>query len=439
MATVDLTKYYVPFERQTLFHVDPHKYRLYGGAMSGGKTYSICGEALKQSLIYPGNRGLIGRKTYTSLRRTTLATFLKICPPELIRSHNHSIGEITLINGSLIMFVDLNRSTDPRLEKLRSLEIGWFAIDEASEVDGEYFAMLTTRLRWILPNGHRPRYTGFLATNPEVGWLYDGFVLTDKRNRIFIPSLPSDNPFNQEEYLEDMKENLSDRDIQRFFHGNWLATEDPNQLISYQSVKTACESDLFVIGDFSLGVDVAREGDDLTVLTLLSRKDESYMSEVDTWTYSKQDTVATADRICDLRMEYRIPANRIVVDSVGMGAGVVDTLRRREIKCVEYVGGAKAVYDKSRLKYRNLRTQGYWYLRQHLRNAELGLRVSHERLRELTAVRYAISADKMIQVEAKEKIKARLGGRSPDRADALVYATMGYTLESRTKSRSRVF
>ncbi len=65
--------------------------------------------------------------------------------------------------------------------------------------------------------------------------------------------------------------------------------------------------------------------------------------------------------------------------------------------------------------------------------------MSHERLRELSAVRYAISADKMIQVEAKEKIKARLGGRSPDRADALVYATMGYTLESRTKSRSRVF
>jgi len=454
VSLIDLSEYYVPFDRQALFHKDPAKYRLYGGAMSGGKSVAICGEAIKQSLLYPGNRGLIGRKTFTSLRRTTLATFLRLCPPDLISKHNQSSGEIFLVNGSSLMFIDLNRSTDPRLEKLRSLEIGWFAIDEASEVDGEYFSILTTRLRWQLPGGKRPRYTGFMATNPEVGWLYDGFVIGSKRNRSFIPSLPSDNPYNQEEYLEDMKENLSERDLERFFYGNWLATEDPAQLISYQSVKTAHESDLRIElewnesnelllparkpKDLALGVDVAREGDDATALTLLSRADDGFISELGCWTYHKQDTVATADCICGLLVEHRIPHHKIVVDSVGLGAGVVDVLRSRNIKCTEFVGGAKPVYDKSRIRYKNLRSQGYWYLRKLLREGQLGLQTSHERLRELTAIRYAISADKVVTIEAKDKIKARLGNRSPDRADSLMYGIMGYALESRKKSKVKV-
>ena len=43
--------------RQAAFHAAPEKFRLYGGAMGGGKTVALCAEAIALSCDYPGNRG----------------------------------------------------------------------------------------------------------------------------------------------------------------------------------------------------------------------------------------------------------------------------------------------------------------------------------------------------------------------------------------------
>jgi len=437
---VDLSKYYENQPRQTEFHLCPSKYRLYGGAMSGGKTFAGCAEAIKQSLKYPGNRGLIGRATLRALRRTTLVSFFRICPPELIASYNKTDMEVTLVNGSVIIFSELNRSADPRLEKIRSLELGWFFIDEASEVDGEYFAALTTRLRWMLPNGRRPRYTGFMGTNPEIGWCYEGFVVRgNDAQRAFIPALPEDNRFNTEEYLEDMKRNLTDQDLQRFFYGNWMAIDDPAQLISYQWVKLAHDSEILLATDLALGVDVARFGSDNTALTLLTRTDDEYMAEVKTTVLPSTRTTEVADHVAGLMMEFHIPPHKIVVDAVGLGAGVVDSLHEKGIECLEFIGGAKPLWDDTTYTYKNLRSQGYWYLRNAFRDNNIALQLDSRRLRELTTIRYSTSGERMIEVEQKDKIKSRLEGRSPDLADSLMMAVMAYYMEETVEATGAVF
>jgi len=61
----------------------------------------------------------------------------------------------------------------------------------------------------------------------------------------------------------------------------------------------------------------------------------------------------------------RIPGNRIVLDIVGLGAGVVDNLRAQSFKVREFISGAKPkAQGGTAFTFRNLRSQGYWRLRE---------------------------------------------------------------------------
>ena len=48
---------YKATDRQAIFHGAPEMFKLYGGAMGGGKTFALCAEAFALSCEYPGNRG----------------------------------------------------------------------------------------------------------------------------------------------------------------------------------------------------------------------------------------------------------------------------------------------------------------------------------------------------------------------------------------------
>ena len=96
------------------------------------------------------------------------------------------------------------------ISKLKSMELGWFAIDEASEIPKEQFLLFQSRLRRILPGGSRPSYFGILASNPEDCWLKDDFVLgKGGGDYAYFPSLPKDNPYLPEDYVDRLRENIS--------------------------------------------------------------------------------------------------------------------------------------------------------------------------------------------------------------------------------------
>jgi len=93
---------YIPFSKQVEFHNALEKFKLYGGAMGGGKSYTLVAEAIRLSLTYPGNRGYLCRKTYKDFKRTTLPILNEMLPTRVIESYNKVDGEIYLINGSII-------------------------------------------------------------------------------------------------------------------------------------------------------------------------------------------------------------------------------------------------------------------------------------------------------------------------------------------------
>jgi hypothetical protein len=125
---------------------------LAAGGFGASKTYATCLKALWLSDVYPGNRGVIGRRVWDELKKTTMATFFKLCPPEAW-SHGGRRADsdkvLRLNNGSEILWLHLNQTDVDIKNVLRGLEINWFLLDQAEEIEEEMFDILLGRLgRW---------------------------------------------------------------------------------------------------------------------------------------------------------------------------------------------------------------------------------------------------------------------------------------------------
>lgn len=210
---------YCPKPKQSHFHTSDAKYRLYIGAWRAGKTYAGCNEALKQSILYPGNCGLIGRKDFTDLRDTTIKTFFEICPPELIRNYNKTEHHLTLVNGSEVLFRELKDDTG-----LGSLDLGWFYIDEAEEVRESVF----DRLKGRLSKTSVKRQCGWLTSNPpnEDHWLYKQFEKNeDPEFATFHASTYENAEYLPRGYIESL-EKLPESWRKKYLEGQYGFTPD---------------------------------------------------------------------------------------------------------------------------------------------------------------------------------------------------------------------
>jgi hypothetical protein len=171
----------------------------------------------------------------------------------------------------------------------------------------------------------------------------------------------------------------------------------------------------------SIGVDVAREGADRTCIALKHGPTFAPLR-----LYARGDTMQTAGRAAGILRAH--PNATAVVDVVGIGAGVFDSLREQGLKPSAFSAGSAATgKDRSgELGFLNLRAEAWWRLREALDpafGATLALPPDDEDLllSDLTTPRYTETSRGLIQVERKIDIKKRLG-RSTDATDAVVMA-----------------
>ena len=129
---------YDPNEWARKFHVSQNKHACLAGGLGSGKSYAAIQELKALALENPGFTYFIGRKTMPSLRDTTMKTFFACMEDGLIPrgGHNKTNNNVTLINGAQFIFRPLDD-----LEKLKSLEIAGFFVDEANE----YLIYVTTK------------------------------------------------------------------------------------------------------------------------------------------------------------------------------------------------------------------------------------------------------------------------------------------------------
>jgi phage terminase large subunit len=158
-----------------------------------------------------------------------------------------------------------------------------------------------------------------------------------------------------------------------------------------------------------MGVDVARFGDDRTVIVI--RQMEKILFK---FVFNSLDTMEICGQVIKLMKEHQVLDTNINVDVIGIGAGVVDRLREQGIK-VNGVNVAESPTDKEH--YINLRAELYDDgVKKWLKTADL---TDDEDWYELSNIKYKFNSSGKLQIESKDEMKKR-GLSSPDCADGLM-------------------
>lgn len=219
-----------------------------------------------------------------------------------------------------------------------------------------------------------------------------------------------DDPRKDEAWYQEQCESLDAVIVAQEIDRNYEASV-ANAFIPAGLVNAAMRNgpaDVEGIGYVQYGLDVARFGDDSTVLTCRQGRVVYWQKK-----WAKVDTEDTVGRVVQEIKQFKAP-DQIAVDVIGVGAGVVDKLKRIYPDIVAEVNSANRVDDG--MNY-NLRAKMWDDTREWLKNQPVSLPNSQGLRVDLTALRYKFSGGLRL-MESKEDAKKR-GIKSPDEADSL--------------------
>jgi len=385
------------------------RFILFGGAVGGGKSAWLVNEGLQLSLDCPGNVGYLCRHELSSFRRTTLLTLERFIPTILISQHHQTESFIRLVNGSLIYYGGLG-DDQKAIDRLKSMDLGWFGIDQAEETSEAHFYLLASRLR-LLAAG--VTYRGLLTANPAPGWVKHRFIEQKLADHIFVPALARDNPHLPGDYEKRLRELYPDALVKQLLEGDWDAVEAGNYLFKYADIRAAIEREQVAGDGKTLSLDPARFGEDSSVAIVREGNSVIWMEA-----WAKVDLMETTGRTVNLIQ--RFEPNHVNIDVIGIGAGVVDRLLEQKYRITGVNVAEKARDDE---RFANLRAEIYWELAKRFEDGEISIPDDLELVAQLSSIKYKFNSRGQLQIESKEEMKKR-GMKSPDKADALALAFM---------------
>lgn len=290
-----------------------------------------------------------------------------------------------------------------------------FLIDEASGVPEVVFQVaegaLSTEGAFVV-----------MAANPtrEEGYFYDSHHrMRDRWSALHWDG--EESPLVSRKYIEDMRVKYGpDSPIYQVrVKGNFVTAADGVIPLEWCEAAKIREVERTPKSDVRWGLDVARFGDDSTALA--KRAGNVQLEPTKEW-FGK-DTMQTVGL---LKVEYdnaREKPSAILVDVIGIGAGVVD--RGKEIG-LPVVGVNVAESASADTRYARLRDELWFLGRDWLEQRDCKLADDDPLIGELTTPKYSILSNGKIKVESKDEMKKR-GVASPNRADAwlLTFAPRG--------------
>lgn len=404
---------------------------LYGGAKGGGKSvlgcywvfFTACDIINKFELPvrkYPITIGFIGRKRSVDFTDTTLETWKKFIP-EQAYSLRTSEKEIIINERVKIAYGGFDSEMD--IKKFNSAEYAFYFIDQAEEVSRDDIALLKGTLR--LKIGDTPLdYKGLMTANPADCWLKDRFITQLSKGCAYLPALPSDNPYLPPGYINTLIEAFAHRPelVEAYVHGSWDVLSDANIVIKTAWVNDAINRFLpNFLDNTVVSCDPARFGDDETVIYVIKGG-----QVIDSMCYGQKSTMETAGNCASMRNKHN--AELILVDGVGVGAGVVDKLMELNEPVKEVNFANKPSNEMKQEKYYNLRAEVYWEAAEMFSNQQVSMPNDMVLRQQLSHIQYSNASKGRIKIESKDDIKKRLGGGSPDRGDALVIGLWGLSL-----------
>lgn len=206
---------------------------LCSGGFGSGKSLALYVKLILLCMCFPGNRVLLGRKTLSDIDRAVLPELFDLLPGSWYE-HRVKDGLINFTNGSQIILFGLDAMQSGNVadikkaqQKLKSLNLGAYFIDQLEEVEYEVFEVLNSRLRRV----DMPFRQGNANCNPANFWAYHMFKLKQKWNgeswvedpegratlyessMLYNPNLPGD-------YIRKQL-SMGDEYKRRFVYGEW--------------------------------------------------------------------------------------------------------------------------------------------------------------------------------------------------------------------------
>jgi phage terminase large subunit len=241
------------------------------------------------------------------------------------------------------------------------------------------------------------------AGNPFYRRAHDG------RTKKFVFDWRQD-PRKDEAWYEKQKQALDPvvlaQEIDRSYTASVANAFIPGELAA--SAARRGPMDVIPSGPILIGVDVARFGDDKSAISI--RQGRVLLRQI---VFGGADVVDVAGRV---KTEYQAlygDVAQIAVDTIGIGSGVADILRREYGELVVDVNSSLRMSDGQNY---NLRARMWRDLREWLK-AGASIPNDGELISDLTALQYTYRGGDLL-LESKQDAKKR-GVKSPDRADSL--------------------
>jgi len=292
-----------------------------------------------------------------------------------------------------------------------------FLLDEASGVPQDIMEVvqgaLTNEGAWCIMTGNPTQLSGTF---------WDAFHKERKYWKTFTFSCIESNIVSAE-YVERMKGKYGeDSSVYAVRVLGQFPEMSDDAIIPLPWAEAAAKSELVEkTGDVYIGVDVARFGDDKTIIIIRQGNEVKEMKS-----YAKQSTMETVGYVMVAIKHYNSYICHVRVDDTGVGGGVTDRLNEligdsSDVHIVGVNNGSRADKDE---QYKNMGAELWFNMRDRIRSWRIP--DDEELIAQLTTRKFNMTSNGKLELERKEHMKER-GLESPDKADALSLAFMDTT------------
>lgn len=332
-------------------------------------------------------------------------------PKELQELLNVKADRVELVAAPAEAFISLRTARAETPEALAGVhsENVLLCIDEASGVPEKVFEAAAGSM-----SGHNA--TTLMLSNPT----RSSGTFFESHNRMKSSWWTrqwscQDSPLVAQEFIDEMRLRYGETSSAYRVRvlGDFPLTDD-DTIIPYHLVEAAQNRDIVVAEDTDViwSLDVARFGSDATALC---KRQGPVVTELRSW--RGLDLMQTTGRVV-AEYEALSPSRQpteILVDSIGIGSGVVDRLRELDLPVRGInVSESPSMGDT----YMNLRSELWFKAKAWLEDRSCKLPKDDQLISELTSIRYSFTSSGKMKAESKDEMRKR-GLGSPDLADAL--------------------
>ena len=210
------------------------KHILAAGSLGWGKTDWLVLQAVIEALSFKRNVVVLGRKTLSALKKSTLVSFFDLIDPRLIKRHDRQEQSITFLNDSKIFYMQLDESREA-MQKVKSMNIGSVCVDQIEEITENVWIACIGQMRrknssrrsfaTANPNGHSWVWKRWIKKGGRKAYeAVEGAIWREgvpaPKNQKEVSPLYCDNINLPWDYIKDRLEQ-PERWVRRYVYGSW--------------------------------------------------------------------------------------------------------------------------------------------------------------------------------------------------------------------------